>query len=465
MFKCCKQLALDILNYAYNPQILVADSAPSITKGFKKVFDLLFRIDCWAHTDRNVDKNADKLIDDKEIRLKVKADIDIFQNYVETDSFLVVARLMVDKWIDLHEKSTVQHFIKYFSKQWLSPKRMGWFDHYCFWTPVQNNALEGTNTHVKGPDGTYRERLGILQFLKELEEGFVKRWSTDRNPIVKYSDGREEANVNLKMFNHEPVWTLSDLTTACQWGKLGKQFKKYKDTVYNKVYYCTPGVDENNKELKTLSTAECADWFERREMADWSSFDNFVKHSRKLRFIEINDDNYKLSICSCKTWCKYYKCKHLIDLCSRLGHIYYDAKVKNVPIGANRRRGNPGKTKTALVFQPCEVAETIFSASESSSEEVSSETKATTSKNIMKKRGPKPKKAMSSESEESDFDILASAVTKTKTQSLAKTSKTAKNQSKSMTSSTVTSKASSSSKSKAKSKASSNKKSSFAPRK
>ena len=103
MFKCCKQQALDILNYAYNPQILVADSAPFITKGFKKAFDLLFRIDCWAHTDRNFDQNADKLIDDKEIRLKVKADIDIFQNYVETDSFL---------------------------------------------------------------DGTFRERLGILQFLK-----------------------------------------------------------------------------------------------------------------------------------------------------------------------------------------------------------------------------------------------------------------------------------------------------------
>ena len=91
------------------------------------------------------------------------------------------------------------------------------------------NGLEGTNHHVKGPDGTVRERLGILQFLKELEDGFIKRWATERNPSVVYPDGREEANVNLKVFHLEPVYTLSDLTTACQWGRLDKTLKKYTD--------------------------------------------------------------------------------------------------------------------------------------------------------------------------------------------------------------------------------------------
>ena len=57
---------------------------------------------------------------------------------------------------------------------------------------MTNNGLEGTNHHVKGPDGTFRERLGILQFLKELEDGFIKRWATERNPFVVYPDGREE---------------------------------------------------------------------------------------------------------------------------------------------------------------------------------------------------------------------------------------------------------------------------------
>ncbi len=60
MFACVKDLAKKILAYEYNPRILVADSAKSITKGFKKVFMLNKRIDCWAHVDRNIDKNINK---------------------------------------------------------------------------------------------------------------------------------------------------------------------------------------------------------------------------------------------------------------------------------------------------------------------------------------------------------------------------------------------------------------------
>ena len=304
------------------------------------------------------------------------------------------------KWKEEHGESVVNNFIKYFSKQWLSPKRMGWFDHFCSWTPVTDNALEGTNYHVKGPDGTYRDRLGVLQFCKELEDGFIKRWSTDRNPMVQYPDGREEPNLNLKVFHLEPLHTLADLTAACQWGKIGKQFKKYKD-VYDNVYYCTPGCDENNKELKTLSTTDCEEWFEKREFADWSSFDDFVVHSRKMRFVKVNEKNYKMSKCSCSTWYKYYKCKHSIDLCSRLNLFSYESRVRNVPIGANRRRGKPGKTKGALVLQPSEIVETIFSGSESEQEQA-------TAKNKRGAKSKKDKNESNSDSEESDFDIFAS---------------------------------------------------------
>ena len=133
----------------------------------------------------------------------MREDVKAFQNYVEDEYFITVARLMINKWKLVHGEKNVGSFINYFSKQWLKPKRKGWFDHYCNWTPVQNNGIEGTNTHVKGPDGTFRERLGVLQFLKELEDGFVKRWSLERNPIVKFPDGREEANLNLKQFYHD----------------------------------------------------------------------------------------------------------------------------------------------------------------------------------------------------------------------------------------------------------------------
>ena len=95
-------------------------------------------------------------------------------------------------------------------------------------------------------------------------------------------------------------------------------------------------------------------FFEKREFSDWSSYDDFISHSRQLRFIEINTINYKLSKCSCWYWSKYYKCKHMLDLCLRLSYFEYESKARQVPIGANRRRGRPGKTKGALEYQPAD---------------------------------------------------------------------------------------------------------------
>ena len=88
-----------------------------------------------------------------------------------------------------------------------------------------------------------------MQYLKELEDGFIHKWAKERSPTVKFPDGREEINVNQKNFNHVPDYELSELTISCQWGKIGKPFKKFKDN-YEVLYYCTEGVDENNKDVR-----------------------------------------------------------------------------------------------------------------------------------------------------------------------------------------------------------------------
>jgi hypothetical protein len=59
---------------------------------------------------------------------------------------------------------------------------------------------------------------------------------------------------------------------------LHKTFKKYTSE-YNIVYYCTPGCDKN-KELKTLRSADCAAWFEKRDFADWPDYYSFIKYAR-----------------------------------------------------------------------------------------------------------------------------------------------------------------------------------------
>ena len=139
---------------------------------------------------------------DKETRKNITNDIINFQHWVTSDSFIQVARLMITSWRAKFPSSDTEDFIKYFSKQWLSPKRSGWYDHYCDHCPCQNNSLESTNRYVKD-EGTLRQRLGILQFLNILETGFVKRWSTDHKPQVSVLvDGQlvQQDNVNLKIY-------------------------------------------------------------------------------------------------------------------------------------------------------------------------------------------------------------------------------------------------------------------------
>jgi hypothetical protein len=63
--------------------------------------------------------------------------------------------------------------------------------------------------------------------------------------------------------------------------------KHINDQEIRKAYYCTPDYDESNKELKIMSTAPCEEWFERREFADWPTFDDFVIHSGQMRFIKV----------------------------------------------------------------------------------------------------------------------------------------------------------------------------------
>ena len=56
-------------------------------------------------------------------------------------------------------------------------------------------------------------------------------------------------------------------------------------------HYCTPGIDDNCIEVKDHTHAACEEFFEKREFTDWSSFDDFIKHFRRIRFVKINTSN------------------------------------------------------------------------------------------------------------------------------------------------------------------------------
>ncbi len=104
------------------------------------------RVYCWYHVKKAIQKHLNK-IKDKAIRQKITDDIINFQKHIISSIFIEGAKLMITEWKQLKNED-VNYFITKFMK-YLRPDRMGWFDHYCDWVPVTNNALESTNRYIK----------------------------------------------------------------------------------------------------------------------------------------------------------------------------------------------------------------------------------------------------------------------------------------------------------------------------
>lgn len=171
---------------------------------------------------------------------------------------------MVNGW---KESDGVKEFKAYFSKQWCSPNRRGWYDHYCDWVPITNNSLESTNKQVK-VEGTLRHRFGLLQFLCLLLDGFLRNWSTMRNP----------SDVNYIEFSLIPTMTLKEETIDCQWTKLNIQVKPI--VISGDAYYCVASTDSK----KAITEKEILSNFEATCSADLNSFKDYLSNVNKIRY-------------------------------------------------------------------------------------------------------------------------------------------------------------------------------------
>ena len=67
--------------------------------------------------------------------------------------------------------------------------------------------------------------------------------------------------------------------------------------------------------------------------------------------ILFDDTNWKLNRCSCCYWLKNYICSHIIILAVTLKIVEFPQASMQIPIGQNRKRGRPDKTKKVLVRQ------------------------------------------------------------------------------------------------------------------
>ncbi|RNA39870.1 hypothetical protein BpHYR1_010387 [Brachionus plicatilis] len=50
---------------------------------------------------------------------------------------------------------------------------------------------------------------------------------------------------------------------------------------------------------------------------EWDNFQQFLETIQELRIVQLNQDNWKLSTCTCPSWFKHYICKHIIGIAYR----------------------------------------------------------------------------------------------------------------------------------------------------
>lgn len=327
------------------PNVLVADCAEAITNGFSRVFDLDKRVYCWAHVLRAIDKELNR-VHDQELRSKIKKDILDFQSSVLSSNFRKVADLLVAKWNSLNN-AAVDTFTAYFTTNWLD-RRTGWYDHYSDFVPVTNNAIESTNRYIK-ETGLGRRRHGIVQFLNlvEAEAGFLRKWSVDRKP---------ENNINVKEFALFPEIGTKEYTSGYNFDRSLSNIKK--GTYNGRQLFCA-----STRPNVQLSSAECASYFSSVNSATVASFGSYIQLFRSISYVAVGDD-WRLSVCNCSIWCKYYMCDHVLAVCNRLQHFEFPDVAKIVLVGGNRKRGRPKATQFALDIQPQETNIELVSSSD-----------------------------------------------------------------------------------------------------
>ena len=163
-----------------------------------------------------------------------------------------------------------------------------------------------------------------------MKNKIVKNFSKERNPKQIYN-GEFVENVNCKHFYHEPQIELSDWTHAYKKYLLKHDYIRYPSGS-NEYFY--------SSKQKIIHKSDVKMFIDCLELNDFKSFDDFYNHLNKMRVVEFNSNNWKLSKCSCAWYLKNYICSHIIVLASILkpDSVRYPPESMNIKFGANRKR-------------------------------------------------------------------------------------------------------------------------------
>ena len=91
---------------------------------------------------------------------------------------------MITSWREKYPGVKTEDFVKYFSKQWLSPKRSGWYDHYCDHCPDSDSEKPAKKTATKRKKVATPESDSDYDIFEETNKVVVASTSAAKSSIT-----------------------------------------------------------------------------------------------------------------------------------------------------------------------------------------------------------------------------------------------------------------------------------------
>ncbi|OXA54574.1 hypothetical protein Fcan01_11709 [Folsomia candida] len=254
------------VGHNYSPKILIADAAEAITNAFKTVFgDDFIRVFCWFHLCKNIDSHK-SLVKDKNLWAGIKKNMSQLQLAKSVEEFNVAQTLFCQKY-----KESAKDFIEYFKNEHIA-QRCGWYEGLALGYPSTNNGLESTNGWIK-KQGTFRECLSMGDLFRFFMQQ-CKVWSDERNP----------ATPDAKLFIHTPTLTLQMQTNAFQW-MTKKPDIKYRTSGDSILHFISASGKPKLKE------DDINKFLRMNEKLSWKSFDTYQQSTTRLWKFLVEFDN------------------------------------------------------------------------------------------------------------------------------------------------------------------------------
>lgn len=299
-------MKINMTRFSSSSRYLISDAAIAIRQAFQDVFGTgTVLIMCYAHVIMNIRKELVRLRIDKDTQDQIFSHISLLNLCNSVDVFDHATDLFIKHWA-----SKEPEFIGYMrDKSFWFGTHKNWF-HGFGSLPTTDNALESFNNRIKN-ETTFRKKLTMLTFLGQLFKS-MEDWSSNME------------------YRHEVECSLELWTAASQW--VGSN-ADVKSKILNGIAYDVVPAKSKPfpRNWRQLSTHQ------------WKSMEDFKSKIFLLYKVFLNQQNWKLSTCTCPYFLKNYLCKHIVGLAIKSNLVVAPMEACQIPIGQKRGRGRPKK--------------------------------------------------------------------------------------------------------------------------